>query len=185
MPLPFKKQALSAGLGAALATGTPTVAADDVKQPPMKTVEEQIKELQGEIKLLKEQKKELTETLHGPADGKGTPSEIGVLKRLEKAEADMKKMAEAIDELKSKLATRTVVEKTPISPGKGKVVLVNEFRTKLSIMVNNVSYPLEPNEVKELQVDAGKFTYELVEFPNASMVKSDIKEGETVTLRIK
>lgn len=191
MLLPFKQMVLSAALGAALASATP--AADDPAKPagdakpPVKTVEDQIKEMRDEIRLLKAAKERLEGILDGQPDKPGVPKEqqLGVLKRLDIAEGDVKKLNQTIKDLETKLVTQTVAEKKPITAGKGKVVLVNEFRTKLSIMVNGVSYPLDPSQSRDVFLDPGEFSYELVEFPNSSVVKSTIKDGETVTLRIK
>jgi len=206
MPILSKQMMMSAALGAALAASPiatrPAIAADDPKpmttEQKVETMQKAIDDLVRDMKLMKEKKEQLELQLFGRTDGKAalTPSEMGVLKRLEKAEADLKqaegdlkKTNELVKELETKLATQTTTAaKTPLSgvlAGKGKVVLVNEFKSKLSIRVNNVSHPLDVNETKEVLVNEGEFTYELVEFPNASPVKSTIKEAETVTLRIK
>ncbi len=189
---PMKKAVLTATLGAAL-TATPTVLAEDAKPVDVKVIEaiqKDIKDLSAELKAVKEQKKELELFLYGPRDGKvpTTPSEMGVLKRLEKAEADAKSMDEKVKKLEEKLAQKTVTEKKEIPKdmaGKATIRLVNEYRVKVSIMVNGKSYPLELNEVKEIVVPEGEFKHELIEFPNSAPVKSAIKEGEVVTLRIR
>jgi hypothetical protein len=196
MPILSKQMLLSAAMGVALAAtpAAPVIAADDPKpmtpEQKMATMQTTIDDLVKDMKLMKEKKDQLELQLFGRTDGKTalTPTELGVLKRLEKAEADLKKTNELVKELETKLATQTTVAKTPLPTalaGKGKVVLVNEFKSKLSIMVNGKSYPLDVNETKDVLVSEGEFTYELVEFPNASPVKSTIKEAETVTLRIK
>ncbi|MEO2088163.1 MAG: hypothetical protein ABGY75_01525, partial [Gemmataceae bacterium] len=156
--------------------------------PDFKAVEaldKKVKDLTDDIKKVREEKDRLELLVNGSKDGFGQP---GLVKRLEKAEADLKAMDEKMKSLEEKLATKTTSEKTTLPSamvGKGKVVLVNEFRTKLSVMVNGTSYPLDPSQTKDVLVPFGDFTYELVEFPNAAPVKSSIKEGETVTLRIK
>lgn len=206
MPILSKQMLLSTALGVALAAAPvatrPAVAADDPKpmtpEQKMTAMQTAIDDLVKDMKLMKEKKEKLELELYGRTDGKTalTPSEMGVLKRLEKSEADLrkaegelKKTNELVKELETKLATQTTTAaKTPLSgvlAGKGKVVLVNEFKSKLSIMVNGKSYPLDVNETKDVLVNEGEFTYELVEFPNASPIKSTIKEAETVTLRIK
>ena len=189
---PMKKAVLTATLGAAL-TATPTVLAEDLKPVDTKVIEaiqKDVKDLQAELKAAKEQKKELELFLYGPRDGKiaTTPNEMGVLKRLEKAEAEAKAMDEKVKKLEEKLAQKTVTEKKEIPKdmaGKATIRLVNEYRVKVSIMVNGKSYPLELNEVKEIVVPEGEFKHELIEFPNSAPVKSTIKEGEVVTLRIR
>ena len=99
------------------------------------------------------------------------------------------KMAKQIKDLETQLAQKSVSGKQSvegaISPGRGLVKLVNEYNVRVSMMVNGVSYPLGVNEVKTIEVPEGKLKYELVEFPNALGKETTIKEGETVTLRIK
>jgi hypothetical protein len=201
MPMPTKKAITSAAVGAALAVSpmntTPLASAEEPKTavaPDAKTIEAmqlKIDDLVKDVKLLKEKKDQLEVQLFGRTDGRGTltPTDMGVLKRLEKAEADLKKTTDLVNDLSTKLtAQSTTAEKKTLSTipaGKGKVVLVNEFRNKLSIVLNGRSYPLDINETKEVLVSEGEFTYELVEFPNSSVVKSTIKDAETVTLRIK
>lgn len=192
-PMPVSRTAvLSALVGAALSA---PAYADDPKPADAKALEaiqKQIDDLKTDLKLLQSQKKELSEQLYGRGDGKAatTDTEKGVLKRLKEAEEDGKKMAERIKDLETKLAQKSVSEKQPlggstIAPGKGLVKLVNEYNTKVSMMVNGTSYQLDVNQVKEIQVPEGELKYELVEFPNASAKQTTIKEGETVTLRIK
>lgn len=191
MTLTPHKTLLTAAAGMALAfTPIASLAADDPKPAAAdaKTVEaldRKVKDLTDDIKKVREEKDRLELLVNGSKDGLGKP---GLLKRLEQAEADLKAMNEKMKALEEKLTTKSTSEKTTLPSamvGKGKVVLVNEFRTKLSVMVNGTSYPLDPSQTKDLLVPFGDFTYELVEFPNAAPVKSNIKEGETVTLRIK
>lgn len=194
MTLSPHKALLTAAAGMALAftpvvsqaqdakPGTPQTAVD---AKAVEALDKKVKDLTDDIKKVREEKDRLELLVNGSKDGFGQP---GLVKRLEKAEADLKAMDEKMKSLEEKLATKTTSEKTTLPSamvGKGKVVLVNEFRTKLSVMVNGTSYPLDPSQTKDVLVPFGDFTYELVEFPNATPVKSSIKEGETVTLRIK
>lgn len=192
MTLSPHKTLLTAAAGMALAftpvvsqaqdakTGAPP-AAVDVK-PTLEDLAKQVKQLHDDAKKLKEEKDKLELLVNGSF------TQPGLLKRLDQAQADLKAMDEKMKSLEERLTTKTTSEKTTLPAamvGKGKVVLVNEFRTKLSVMVNGTSYPLDPSQTKDVLVPFGDFSYELVEFPNAAPVKSSIKEGETVTLRIK
>lgn len=193
MPLTPHKTLLTAAAGAALAFAPVTsVSAQDQKlgtppgfadaKPTLETLDAKVKDLTADIKKVREEKDKLELLVNG------TFTQPGLVKRLEQAQADLKAMDEKMKKLEESLATKTTSEKTTLPSamiGKGKVVLVNEFRTKLSVMVNGTSYPLDPSQTKDVLVGTGEFTYELVEFPNAAPVKSNIKEGETVTLRIK
>jgi hypothetical protein len=185
---------LSAVMGAALAAA-PAFAAD----PPaadaeaIKAIQKEIADLKADVKLLKEQRNELNKQLNGiPESQRKTPEEKGALIRMQEAEAAAEKMAAKVKELETSLTQKSVSEKlavggsgSGISPGRGIVKLVNEYNVKVSMMVNGTSYPLGVNEVKSIEVPEGKFKYELVEFPNAVAKETTIKEGETVTLRIK
>lgn len=192
---PSRHTVLAAVMGAALAAAPafaqdPKPAAD---AEVIKAIQKEIADLKADVKLLKEQRAELDKQLNGIRESeRKTPVEKGALIRMQEAEAAAEKMAKQIKDLESQLAQKSVSEKTPvggsgsgISPGRGLVKLVNEYNVKVSMMVNGVSYPLGVNEVKSIEVPEGKLKYELVEFPNASAKETTIKEGETVTLRIK
>lgn len=191
---PVKHVFLSAVMGAALAGSTPTeLAAQEPKpgaekEPTLKDLEKSIKGLTEELAAQKKKKDDLEKLITGTGDGKAlTPVEKGLVRRVEELETTVTALKSRIEALE-KAGPKSVSEKTPLSAalaGKGKVVLVNEFRARLSIVVNKTSYPLDPSEMKEVLVPEGELNYELVEFPNAAPVKSTIKEGETVTLRIK
>lgn len=158
----------------------------------VKTLQKQIDDMKKDITFLKEQRNELNKQLNGiPESQRKTPEEKGAIIRLQEAEAAAEKMAAKVKELETQLAQKSVSEKTPvggggtITAGRGMVKLVNEYNVKVSMMVNGISYPLGVNEVKTVEVPEGKLKYELVEFPNAVAKETTIKEGETVTLRIK
>jgi len=185
---------LSAVMGAALAAA-PAFAAD----PPaadaeaVKALQKQIDDLKKDITYLKDERNALHKQLNGiPESQRKTAEEKGALIRMQEAETAAEKMAAKVKELETSLAQKSVSEKlavggsgSGISPGRGLVKLVNEYNVKVSMMVNGTSYQLAVNEVKSVEVPEGKLKYELVEFPNASAKETTIKEGETVTLRIK
>jgi hypothetical protein len=191
---PMKHLFLSAVIGAAVAGTAPMEAfAQDPAKPgekevTLKDLDKKVKDLTDELATVKKKKDDLEKLVNGSADGKAlTPTEKGLVRRVEELEALVTTLKGKIETLE-KAGAKSVSEKAPLPTvlaGKGKVVLVNEFRTRLSIIVNKTSHPLDPNEMKEVVVPEGELNYELVEFPNAAPVKSTIKEGETVTLRIK
>ncbi len=185
---------LSAVMGAALAAAP--AYADDPKPADaeaIKAIQKEIADLKADVKLLKEQRNELHKQLNGiPESQRKTPDEKGALIRMQEAETAAEKMAAKVKELETSLAQKSVSEKLPvggsgsgISPGRGLVKLVNEYNVKVSMMLNGTSYQLGVNEVKSIEVPEGKLKYELVEFPNASAKETTIKEGETLTLRVK
>jgi hypothetical protein len=183
---------LSAVMGAALAAA-PAFADDSKPADPdaIKKLQTRIDDMKKDVDFLKEEKKKLAKELYGIGDSqRKTPEEKGALIRLDEAEKAATKLAEKVKELEGQLAQKTVSEKLPltgpaVTPGKGTVTLVNEYSTKVSMIVNGTSYPLLVNEVKNIEVPEGKLKYELLEFPNAVAKETSIKEGEVVTLRIK
>jgi hypothetical protein len=193
---------MTALVGAALAS-TPAFADDPKPGDPktdaeaMKAVLKEIADLKADVKMLKEEKAKLEKALFGIGDSqRKTADEKGKLLLIEeaqkeaqkKAQDELDKMAAKVKDLEGQLAQKSVSAKQPVestTPGKGMVKLVNEYNVKVSMIVNGTSYPLAVNEVKTIEVPEGKLKYELVEFPNAMTKETSIKEGETVTLRIK
>jgi hypothetical protein len=189
---------MTALVGAALAS-TPAFADDPKPADPkadaesMKAVLKEIADLKADVKLLKEEKAKLEKVLFGIGDSqRKTADEKGKLMQMEegqkKAQEELDKMAAKVKDLETQLAQKSVSAKQSVegaTPGKGTVKLVNEYNVKVSMIVNGTSYPLGVNEVKTIEVPEGKLKYELVEFPNAMTKETSIKEGETVTLRIK
>lgn len=201
---PAPRHALMTALVGAALAATPAFADDPKPADPkpadaeaMKAVLKEIADLKADVKLLKEEKAKLEKALFGIADSqRKTADEKGKLMQIEEAQKDaqkkaqdeLDKMATKVKDLETQLAQKSVSAKQPTdgaTPGKGTVKLVNEYNTKVSMIVNGTSYPLAVNEVKTIEVAEGKLKYELVEFPNAMTKETTIKEGETLTLRIK
>jgi hypothetical protein len=196
-PMPFNPKSVvtSTIAGAALMGGA---MAEDPKKPitpptsvpaDATTVEKLNKEidtLKADLKFNKEKREQLELLVNGKPNAVDK-IDMGLAKRLEKAEVELKQLTRKI-ELMEAAGTKSVVEKTTLPAtiaGKGKIVIVNEFKVKLSVMLNGTSYPLDKDETKTIVVNEGQFKYELVDFAGATPVTSNIKEGETVTLRIK
>ena len=195
-PMPFnpKNVVTSTIAGAALMGGA---MAEDSKKPatpptsvPTETETEkltkEIKTLKDDLKVNKDKREQLELQVNGKPKAVDK-IDLGLAKRLENAEAEIKLLVEKIKILET-TGTKSVVEKTLLPAtiaGKGKVVIVNEFKVKLSVMLNGTSHVLDKDETKTILVGEGQFKYELVDFAGATPVTSNIKEGETVTLRIK
>lgn len=189
--LSLKKLALSTGLGVALALApTTAIRADEPK--PM-TVEEiltkEIADLKKELAKSKRLLDTLDEQVMGRKDGKAmVPADAGLMLRMEKLEKAIAAIDTKLTAMSDSPPKRTVgsspAEGIKPAVGMGLVKVVNLFTTKMSITVNDKSYPLDPAQTKEIEVPMGSFSYMLIA---DEMVKKSslIKEGETVTLRIR
>jgi len=168
-----------------------TVPTDDVKALETE-LKAQILALKNEIKSLKEKQSTYDDLIAGRADGKvNNPIDAGLMKRVENLEVSVKRIEDSLKNINDKLSSSTSAA-SPLSgvsnampgAGKSKVRLVNEYPIKVSIVVNGTSYPLEAKQLKDLEVPAGSFSYQLLA-EGTEKVSSTIKEGETVTLRIR
>ena len=192
----LKKLTLSTGLGVALALAptTPIRAEEPKPMTAGTTVEEslktEIRALKVELAKSKVMLDALDEQVMGRKDGKTVvPADAGLMLRmdkLEKAIAAIDTKLAAMDATPSKrtAGSSPTAEGTKPAVGMGMVKVVNLFTTKISITVNDKSYPLDPAQTKEIEVPMGSFSYMLIA---DEMVKKSslIKEGETVTLRIR
>lgn len=193
--LPLKKMTLSTAMGVALALAPTSAlrAAEPVPQPELKAVEtafkKEIADLKEELKKAKDLVSTLDEQVLGRKDGKVmVPADAGLMSRMDKIEKAIKSMETKIVSLDEAMSKRTVgsspLEGTKPAAGMGKVKVVNEFGTKISIMVNDKSYPIDPSQTKEVEVPMGSFSYLLLA-DGTTKTTSAIKDGETVTLRIR
>ena len=193
--LSIKKLTLSTTLGVALALAPTSAirAAEPVTQPDVKAIEtalkKEISDLKEELKRAKELVSTLDEQVLGRKDGKVmVPADAGLMARMDKIEKAIKSMETKITLLDEAMSKRTVgsspLEGTKPAAGMGKVKVVNEFGTKISIMVNDKSYPIDPSQTKEIEVAMGSFSYLLLA-DGTTKTTSAIKNGETVTLRIR
>jgi hypothetical protein len=194
MPLPTRQTVLSAVLGVALSMGTPVAKA---QEPPKtadanKELKDQIESLKKELEAVKRLQNVLDDTVLGRKDGKVyVPSDKGLRQLLADLETTVKGMDERLKKLEAN-SEKITAGSSPLTgnPGatplkaKGTLKLVNEYNTPVSLIVNGTSYPLDPQQVKDLEIPAGPFSYELVGTADAKRTSS-IKDGETVTLRIR
>jgi hypothetical protein len=184
-----KQAVLTALIGGALAAGPGTsqgpAGAGDANKPVDVKVE--LGELKKQVNEMKAAQKQIADVILGKNEGKA-PEDAGLVKRLDT-------MAEAIRKLDEKLtrigeqvaATQRVAGSSPINnppPVRGTVRLVNNYFTDVSIIVNGVSYLLAPTQTKDVAVAPGEFGYALPQSGGIE-TRSQIKNGETVTLRIK
>lgn len=148
-------------------------------------MQEDQKKLLADMKL---EQKGILEVLKGRRDDKGFPveSEPGLV-------AQMKQLNDRLSALEQKLnkpQTALRPAETPSAANapraaKGIVRIVNDYPVPISMVINGTtSYKVEPQKVRDIEVPAGRFTYQLLE-SGAAPTESGIRENETVTLRIK
>jgi len=190
--LPIHKMTLSTALGVALAfTPTSAIKAEEPKPAELKTVEEalkkEIRDLKDELKKSKDLLSSIDEQVMGRKDGKVmVPADAGLMLRMTNLEKAIKAIETKVASMDEALSKRTVGSSPTEKPATGRstVKVINEFATKISIVVNDKSYPLDPAQTKEIDVPMGSFSYMLVSDGSAKTT-SAIKDGETVTLRIR
>ena len=148
----------------------------------VESVDKKLTDIQKDIK-------QLAELLNGRKDEKGfpLPSDPGIV-------AEMKKLKDSLAAIEldmTKLKTQSSSLRPPNagnasvpSAAKGIVRVVNEYPVQISIVVNGTSYRVAPSKSMDVDVPAGEFTYQLLE-SGAASTRSNIKEKEVVTLRIK
>jgi uncharacterized phage infection (PIP) family protein YhgE len=186
----FKPAALAAVIGGALALGPTTPAAafpapQDNKTPPTSAeLKKTLDETNNKLAELQTEVKRLANLLEGKPDDRGirTLADMGVVGAVK----DLKNSLEALDKTVKRLNTTEVQRPAAAdaTAGKGTVRLVNDYPVRVSILVNDRSYQVEPRSKEDVTVPAGKFTYQLLA-NGVAAVESTIKEKEVVTLRIK
>lgn len=192
------KLLLSATLAAALAAPAP---AQDPKNNPaapgngteaskkddLTELKTTLNGLKDEVNRLKSVTKDADEAVFGKKDGKGTGADIGLLARFAKMEEDLKRLDDLLKKIDARLNDMAKTSTSgfgPTAPAKSVVRIVNDYPTEMTLILNRASYRLAPGEVKSVDVPPGAYTYELL-VPGGQPVNSSLKEGETVTLRIK
>jgi hypothetical protein len=172
--------------------------------PPPPATKEQLDAVKADVEALKDYKRQVQDLLQGKADGPGkSPLDAGVLKRLTDLDDRLTKIEKTLSDLQGAI-TRLGENRasSSLSPGappvtpapatapaptpatKSVVRVVNDYPTELRIYVNNQGHVLKPGETRAIDVPAGKFTYELLA-EGSKPISRDIRDDETVTLRIK
>lgn len=107
----------------------------------------------------------------------------GVIKRLQKLDESMETLTRKVAALDGKVVSGS----SPIprdDANRGTVRIVNDYPIEIAIIVNGVSYRLDPNTRKDIPVPSGSFKYQLLT-SGGSEAERSIKDGETVTLTIR
>jgi hypothetical protein len=189
MTTPSSAAVLTAALGLALAAA-PSAPAQDADVGKIKAATDDIKADLAALKAV----------VNGNA---AAGVRDGMIDRLKALDDQMKrlevKMAQIDDKL-SQMMTRTSASSPvaggaipgvpqpmagPLGAAKGTVRLVNEYSVEVSLLLNGKAYRLGAGETRNVDAPAGDYTYELLQSGAQSKpVTSQIKDGETVTLRI-
>lgn len=179
---------------------------DPVKSSDIKTVKDELTALRKEITALaakpadaKAMKEEvdalrkdvatlntfLREALDGKVERGFTHD--GIIRKLAKLDESVEALAKKAGADAAKTtAGSSPVPKTaePLPASRGVVRIVNDYPIPVSIVVNGLTYKLEPRETKDVAVPSGSFKYQLM-FAGATDTERAIKENETVTLTIR
>jgi len=212
MILPARQLALSAALGLALAVAPTTLTTAQEAPPLAQTspaqatppanvsaildeLKRDLEQLKKDFLLFKQYQRDTDDALYGKKDG-GAGNE-GLYRRLAALEDKMQSVQSTLSRIEERLSKTTVgssplnnasvptpTPSTPVVVNQATVRLVNEYQTEVSLIVNGVSYRLLPGEVRSLSIPAGSYSYELLA-PGSRAQTSTIKDGETVTLRIR
>ncbi len=184
---------LSALYGAALAATpvraeTPMKPADPPKTSDADVLKPQIDDIKKDVKAIQEFRKNIEDEIFGKGDGK-TTTNAGLIKRIGDLEDKLKALEATMKRIDEKLTAMAKSSTSGFGPpaalaAKGTVRIVNDYPVDMSLMINGKSHRLAPGEVKLVDVAPGTYSYELLS-AGAQETKSAIKDGETVTLRIR
>jgi hypothetical protein len=141
---------------------------------------------------------ELTELMKGKKDSAGyaIPSDPGLLAEVKKLKDEVAALNKQIEEMKrSTTSLRPGTGTTGPGPApvptdplanKGFVRVVNDYKTEITIVVNNQSYRVAAGTALSIPVPAGEFTYQLLNDPtHIAPIRSTVEATKTVTLRVK
>jgi hypothetical protein len=191
MLLTHNNAAVMAVVGGMFMAPTAPVLADD--KPDVAALKSQMEETNKKLKDIQEDIRRLNELLAGKKDDTGTaiPTKGGVVEQLKDLQNRLQAIEQSLDKLKNQTSTslrqgNPALPPNPIVETKptGTVRVINQYPVPISMVINNVPHKIEPNKTLDVPVYVGEFTYQLVE-SGAAPTKSHIKDGETVTLRIK
>jgi hypothetical protein len=180
---------MSAVFGAALATAP--LRAEDPKAPAAKAdageIQKQLDALKADLNKLRDdvtKLRSLEDVVLGTKDG-AAGTNAGLLKRLGDMEDTLKQINAKLGQLDTNRTTSAYGGTgTGTTAARSHVRIVNDYPTELSLMVNGRSYRMQPGESRTVDVPPGGYTYELLH-AGSHPTTSSIKDGETVTLRIR
>jgi hypothetical protein len=213
-PLPLRQLAIAATAGLALTAAPetsmraraadPALAAAPVNTAAMDELRKQVADLKAELKTVQDGQKASDTLLYGRTDS-SNPND-GMIRILKSIETKLSDLTLRMDQMEAKVSAlgKTTVGSSPVagiptpmspppvsspsnppmSSSRSVVRIVNEYPVEVSLLINAKSYRVPPNDVRNIDVTAGSYTYELLQ-SGAQPVTSTIRDGETVTLRIR
>lgn len=136
---------------------------------------DRLQKIEQRIGALEAQVKALNERIEQNA------REVSALKEIAELRRDLAKLQTSINELRGGKTEQPRIAFSPPNPI-GTVQLVNEWITPVSVVIDNVSYPLQPGQTRLVTQTPGNFTYEVLGVQ--PRVMRAIAAGETLTIRV-
>jgi hypothetical protein len=153
-------------------------------------VKTQLEQIQKDIKELQKSIKALADAVNGTKDG-AVGVDAGLLARVKALESSFGTIDATLKRIEAKLPEQKSTSgfgpttPTPMPSARAYVRIINEYPTDMSLLINGKSHRLRAGETKTVDVTAGSYTYELLHAGAQQPTTSLVKEGETVTLRIR
>jgi len=201
--VPFLRSAI---LGAALAAAPVSAQAQGEKTPAPKPeqkdvakadelieLKKKVDDLAKELATAKSFRETTEDVLQGRKNAETGKTDAGLISKMLDFDARLKRIEETLLRLEQSIAPGTKSstsayptkdQTTPMTGPKSVVRIVNEYPVQISMLVNGKSHRVEPNETKLVEIAPGAYTYELLH-AGAQATNATIKDGETITLRIK
>lgn len=164
----------------------PQLPADAVKQADLDPLKRQIDELRKDVRDLKD-------TIYGKSDLGGLAND-GLTQSVRRLQTMLESIDKKLQSLENKMldSSRTAgsspLGNNPPAPiaaaTRGTVKIVNEYPVEISMLINSVPYRVAPNSTLDVTVPAGTLKYQLLT-SGAAETSSPVKDGETVTLRVR
>jgi hypothetical protein len=181
------------GSALALAPTSPLAAQDkDEKkaQPDLASVKSQLEQIQKDVKSLQEFRKNTEDSVYGKENSTAL-ADMGLIRRLSEIESQINKINETLKQIDARLRDAGKSTTSAFGPalpgtisGRGFVRIVNDYPTEMSMIVNGRSHRIPAGQTVTVDVPSGNFTYELLH-AGSSATSTTVKEGETMTLRIR
>ncbi|HEV3439667.1 MAG TPA: hypothetical protein VG122_20045, partial [Gemmata sp.] len=168
--------------GMFLAPAMPVHAVDPPKDD-ITALKGQIEEANKKLEAIQKDLKQLTETLNGKKDEKGAPllADQSVLGQIISLREKLEKIDKDLTAFKNQTSSSSLRPQIPVNPivdpraGKGMVRVVNDYPVQISMVINGISHKIPPSMALDFDVQAGEFSYQLLE-SGAAPTKSYIKE---------